>query len=183
MVLVVAGVVGCVVAGLLVVIARRPAEFRIERSGTMPGAPAGAFGQVNDLRKWEGWSPWAKLDPAMTQTYSGAEAGVGASYHWVGNSQVGEGRMTITESQPNERVAIRLEFIKPFAAVNTTEFTFKPEGTNTAVQWAMHGRNGFMAKAFDLFMDMDKTVGADFEKGLAQMKSAVQASLEKGAKE
>jgi hypothetical protein len=84
--------------------------------------------------------------------------------------------MTLTESRPSELVRIKLEFFKPFAATNTTEFTFVPQGEQTQVTWSMSGRNGFMAKAFCMFMDMDKMVGGDFEKGLASMKTVAESS-------
>jgi hypothetical protein len=112
----------------------------------------------------------------MKKTHEGARAGAGAVYTWSGNNEVGEGRMTLTESRPNELVRIRLEFVKPFAATNTAEFTFKPEGDRTAVTWSMFGPNNFIAKAFGLFMNMDKLVGGDFEKGLAQMKAIAEAA-------
>ena len=159
-----------------IVVATRPADFRITRTTSIAAPPAAVFAQVNDFHKWDAWSPWAKLDPAMKQTHEGAPAGTGAIYSWVGNSDVGEGRMTITESRPNEMIGIKLEFLKPFAAVNTTEFSFKPEGNQTVVTWSMTGTNNFMAKAFGLFMNMDKMVGGDFEKGLAQMKSVTEAA-------
>ena len=140
-------------------------------------APAAAvFEQVNDFRKWDAWSPWAKRDPNMRQTYEGAPAGVGPSYSWSGNNEVGEGRMTLTESRPNEMIRVNLEFLKPFAATNTTEFNFQPSGNQTAVTWSMFGTNNFMAKAFGLFMNMDKLVGADFEKGLQQLKSVTEST-------
>ena len=161
-------------AVFLVVVALQPANFRVTRSATMAAPAAAVFAQVNDLHQWDAWSPWAKLDPAMKQTHEGAPAGPGAIYSWAGNKEVGEGRMTITESRPDELVRLRLEFLKPFAAVNTTEFNFKPEGKQTAVTWSMSGTNNFMAKAFCLFMNMDKMVGGDFAKGLAQMKSVVE---------
>ena len=165
-----------IVVVFVIVVATRPADFRVTRSVTI-GAPAAVvFAQVNDFHKWDAWSPWAKLDPVMKQTHEGAPAGTGAIYSWVGNSDVGEGRMTITESRPNEMIGIKLEFLKPFAAVNTTEFSFKPEGNQTVVTWSMTGTNNFMAKAFGLFMNMDKMVGGDFEKGLAQMKSVTEAA-------
>ena len=112
----------------------------------------------------------------MKQTYEGAPAGTGAVYSWTGNKEVGEGRMTLTESRTNELIRIKLEFLKPFAAVNTTEFTFTPEGNQTTVEWSMTGSNNFMAKAFGLFMNMDKMIGGDFEKGLAQLKSVAEAA-------
>ena len=165
------------VAGFAGVVAMQPSEFKVERTATIDAPAADVFAQVNDLHKWEAWSPWAKLDPAMKQTYDGAEAGVGAIYSWSGNNDVGEGRMTITDSTPHERVGIKLEFLKPMASTCSTVFTFKPEGEQTTVTWTMTGTNNFIGKAFCMFMNMDKMVGGDFEKGLAQMKSVSEAAV------
>lgn len=165
-----------IVIVFVIVVALQPAGFRIVRSTTIAAPAPKVFEQVNDFHKWDGWSPWAKLDPAMKTTFDGAPAGTGAIYSWSGNNDVGEGRMTLTESRPNELVQIKLEFIKPFAATNTTEFTFKPEADKTMVTWSMFGTNNFMAKAFGLFMNMDKMVGGDFEKGLAQLKSVAETT-------
>jgi hypothetical protein len=168
-----------VIAGIVVLIAvlaaMQPAEFRIARSATISAAAADVFAQVNDFHKWDAWSPWAKIDPTMKQVYEGAPAGTGAVYTWVGNSKVGEGTMTLTQSRPHDLITIKLEFRKPFKATNTAEFTFKPEGNQTVVEWSMSGRKNFMFKAVGLFMNMDKLVGGEFEKGLANMKSVVEA--------
>lgn len=157
------------------VVALQPADFRITRSATFAAPVATVFAQVNDLHKWEAWSPWAKLDPQMKQTYEGASAGVGAMTSWAGNDEVGEGRMTITESRPDQSIRIKLEFIKPFTATNTAEFDFKPEGAQTTVTWSMSGTNNFVSKAFGLFMNVEKMVGTDFEKGLANLKKVVES--------
>jgi len=164
-----------VVVVFLAIVATRPAEYRVARTATISAPAPAVFAQVNDFHKWEAWNPWAKLDPAMKQTYEGAPAGTGAIYTWTGNTQVGEGRMALTESRPNELIRINLEFLKPFAATSTAEFTFRPEGNQTIVTWRMAGKNNFMAKAVHLFMDMDKMIGGMFERGLAQMKSVVEA--------
>jgi uncharacterized protein YndB with AHSA1/START domain len=156
------------------VVAMQPSEFRVVRNATIAAPAPVVFAEVNDFRKWEAWSPWAKLDPAMQKTYTGAPAGAGAVYAWSGNGEVGEGRTTITESRPGDLVRIRLEFVRPFAVTNDVEFTFKPDGNRTAVTWRMTGRNGFMAKAAGLFMDMDKMVGDQFETGLAQLKAVAE---------
>jgi uncharacterized protein YndB with AHSA1/START domain len=161
---------------LVLVVALQPSEFRITRTTTVAAPPSAVFAQVNDFHKWEAWSPWAKLDPAARNTFDGAPAGSGAVFAWAGNSKVGEGRMTITESRPNELVRIRLEFMKPFAATNTAEFTFKPDGERTAVTWSMFGHNNFIGKAVCLVMNMDKTLGGEFDKGLAAMKSVAEAA-------
>ena len=170
------GAIALVVILFLILVALQPADFRVVRSGTISAPPADVFPQVNDFHKWEAWSPWAKIDPTMKQTYEGQPAGTGAIYSWNGNSQVGEGRMTITESRPTDLVRIKLEFIKPFAAVNDVEFTFKPEGNQTHVTWSMAGRKNFMLKAFGLFMSMDKMVGGMYEQGLRQMKAVVEGA-------
>jgi hypothetical protein len=159
----------------VIIVAFQPSDFRVARSATMAAPPPAVFAQANDFHKWKAWNPWGKIDPAMKQTYEGAPAGVGAIYTWVGNNEVGEGRMTITESRPSELIRVKLEFFKPFAATNIAEFTFKPEGNQTAVTWSMFGEKNFMAKAIHLFMSMDKMIGGQFEKGLAEMKSIVEA--------
>ena len=168
-----------IVVVFAIVVATRPAGFQVTRSATIAAPAAVVFGQVNDFHKWDAWSPWAKLDPAMKQTHEGSPAGTGAIYSWAGNSQVGEGRMTLMESRADELITIKLEFLKPFAAVNTTGFHFTPEGPKTTVTWSMTGTNGFMAKAMCMFMSMDKMVGGDFEKGLAQLKSVAETANKK----
>ena len=163
------------VVGFCVVVAMQPADFKITRSATFSAPPEKVFEQVNDFHKWEAWSPWAKIDPNMKATYSGPATGTGAAYAWAGNDDVGEGKMTITESRPSDLVKIDLEFIRPFAAKNVTDFSIKANGGKSDVTWTMTGTNNFLMKAFGLIMNMDKLVGGDFEKGLAQMKPIVEA--------
>jgi polyketide cyclase/dehydrase/lipid transport protein len=159
-----------------VIVALQPSQFRVTRSATLFAPAPAVFAQVNDFHKWEAWSPWTKLDPAAKNSFEGPSAGIGAVFKWSGNKEVGEGSMTISESRPSELIRIKLDFTKPFEATNTTEFTFKPEGNQTTVTWSMFGTNNFIAKAFCLFMSMDKMVGGQFEKGLAQMKSVVEGA-------
>ena len=165
-----------IVVVLVGVVALQPSEFRVVRSATISAPAPAVFAQVNDFHNWEAWSPWAKRDPAAKTTFEGPAAGTGAIFRWAGNEEVGEGSMTITESRPSDLIRIKLEFLKPFASTATAEFTFKPEGNQTAVMWSMAGKNNFIAKAVCLFTDMDKMVGGDFEQGLAQMKSVVEAA-------
>jgi hypothetical protein len=168
-------VVVALVVVLVVFVALRPDEFRVTRSAAISAPPATVFEQVNDLHKWEEWSPWAKLDPAAKSTYEGPPAGVGAAFAWSGNNKIGQGRMTITESKPEGLVKFNLEFLRPFKATNTAEFTFKSQGGQTVITWTMLGKNNFMSKAMGLFMNCDKMVGGQFEQGLAKMKSIAEA--------
>jgi hypothetical protein len=169
-------VIVIIVLGFCVIVAMQPNDFKVTRSATVNAPSDKIFEQVNDFHKWEAWSPWAKIDPTMKTTYSGPEAGPGAVYNWTGNDKVGEGKMTIAESRPSEHIKINLEFIKPFQQQCVTEFMFHPEGDKTNVTWTMTGSNNFVGKAFGLFMSMDKMVGGDFEKGLSQMKTAVESA-------
>jgi hypothetical protein len=162
------------IAMFAAIVAVQPADFRLSRRATMPAPPAVVFPHVNNFRNWRGWSPWENIDPDLTRTYSGAEAGAGAAYHWLGNRRVGEGRMTITESKPGEHVRIKLEFLKPFQATNLTDFTFQKEGAGTNVTWTMTGQRNFLMKAFGLLMTMDKIVGKQFEEGLANLRATVE---------
>ena len=167
-------VLAAITVVFVAVVAMQPAEFRVTRSGGISASPSAVFPHVNDLHNWEAWSPWAKLDPAAKSTFEGPRAGAGAVMAWAGNNKVGEGRMTITESRPNEFIRFKLEFFKPFKAVNAAEFAFKPEGGQTVVTWSMSGTNNFMSKAIGLFMNCDKMAGGQFEQGLANMKAVVE---------
>ena len=163
-----------VVVLFVIVVAARPSQFLVTRTANINAPDSAVFAQINDLHRWPSWSPWAKLDPNMKQSYDGAPAGTGASSSWAGNSKAGEGRMTIIESKPNEVVRMQLEFLKPFKATDTAEFILKPENNHTLVVWNMRGTNNFMFKAVGMFMNMDKMIGGDFERGLAQLKSIVE---------
>lgn len=168
--------VAAIAVVFVVIVALQPADFHVARSAAISAPPPAVFAQVTDFHKWETWNPWGKIDPAMKQSYEGAPAGPGAIYTWAGNKEVGAGRMTIAESRPNELIRVKLEFFKPFAATNTAEFTFVPEGNQTKVTWSMFGEKNFMAKALHLFMNMDKMIGGQFEQGLANMKAAAEGA-------
>ena len=169
-------IVLAVVVAFLGIVALTPSDYKVTRSTQIAAPPAEVHALINDFHKWDAWSPWAKLDPNMKTTYSGSPSGEGAVYEWVSPmDNVGEGRMTILKSVPAERVDIKLEFIKPFAGLSLTEFTVQPAASGTLVTWTMTGENAFVSKAFMLAMGgMDKAVGPDFEKGLAQLKTTAE---------
>jgi len=167
--------VAIIVAAFAAFVAVQPDELNIERTTTIAAPARAVFDQVNDLRKWDNWSPWAKLDPAAKVSFEGAQAGQGAVFKWAGNDKIGEGMMTVTESRPGDLVKIKAEFFKPFEGSNVSEFGFKPNGSGTAVTWSVTGRNdNFFVKAICLVMNMQKTLGGEMDKGLAQMKSIVE---------
>jgi hypothetical protein len=168
-------VIAAVLVVLVIFVSMQASQFRIVRSTSIAAPASVVFPMVNDFHNWNAWSPWRELDPNMTQTFEGAPSGVGAIQTWAGNKKAGEGRMTITQSRPNELITTKLEFFKPFKATNNTEFTFKPQGEQTQVTWIMTGEKNFIFKAMHLIMNMDKLIGGDFEKGLARMKAIAEA--------
>lgn len=175
----VAGVLGVAAFGFFVAVSVQPDVARIERSVKVAATPADVFPFANDMDRWMLWNPWKDLDPNQTVTFSESRAGVGAWYAWQGNDDVGHGKMTIKESVPDQKVAHDLHFIEPFESIAVVSFTFTPDGDQTRVTWAYEARNNFMAKAFGLFVDMDAMLGADFQKGLDQLKPLVEAEAAK----
>jgi hypothetical protein len=167
-------IIAVLIVGLLVIVAMQSSEYRVSRSTTVSAPPEAVFEHVNDFHNWETWNPWGKLDPAMKVSYDGAPAGVGAVYSWVGNNQVGEGRMTIIESRSPEMLRIKLDFFKPMKGTSIAEFTFTPQGDQTNVTWSMVGEKNFVAKAFHLLIRVEKMIGGQFEKGLADLKKAAE---------
>lgn len=163
------------VGAFAIYVALQPPETRIVRSATIAAPPDVIFSHINDLRKWDAWSPWAKLDPNAKVAFDGPEAGKDASFTWSGNNEVGEGRMTIVESRPSDLVKLRLDFTKPFASTSTTEFTFKPEGDKTMVTWDMTGEQGFLMRAMCILFRGNEMVGRQFEQGLASLKTIAEA--------
>ena len=165
-----------VIGILLIIIALRPADFHVERSATISAPAIALFEQVNDHRKFAIWNPFMKLDPNVKNTYSGPDSGVGAACGWEGNSKIGAGSATIIESKPGELVRQRMDWKRPMEGTSTVEFTFKPDGDNTVVTWAMYGRNNFMGKVVSLFINCEKMVGPQFEQGLANLGKVVAAA-------
>lgn len=174
MLMTIAIVVVVLIAAILFYAATKPDTFRIQRSVSIKAPAEKIFPCINDFHRWIAWSPWEKLDPALKRTYGGAASGKGAVYEWEGNNQVGQGRMEIIDTVTPSKVLIKLDFVKPFEAHNTAEFTLSGAGGSTDVTWAMYGPQPYMTKVMSLFFSMDKMVGGQFEQGLANLKTVAE---------
>lgn len=148
--------------------------YTVKRSVSIDAQPDVVYAEIVDFHRWPGWSPWEDVDPDIKQTYTGSESGTGAVVAWKGNRKAGEGRMEITDVVDDSKVEIALDFVKPFKSSNTTTFDLVPDGDGTRVTWTMVGPNTFMIKVMGVFKSMDKMIGADFEKGLRQLKSVAE---------
>lgn len=164
---------GLVTLGLLVILglaASQPDEIFVERQANIAAPPPVVYGYINDLHRFTEWSPWQKRDPAMRMSFEGPDVGTGAAYAWQGNREVGAGRLTITDTTPDSKVEMLLEFSEPFVATDHVRFKLTPTAEGTRVSWAMTGSNDFASKLASVFLDMDKMIGRDFENGLAELK-------------
>ncbi len=151
-------------------------EMSVTRSTTVAAPPEAVFKVVNDFRQWDAWSPWSKLDPNMKKSLEGPPEGAGAVYKWSGNNEVGEGSTTLVESKPNEKVVMKLAFVRPMEGTSDVQFTFAPEGAGTKVTWAMQGKKPFIGKIVGLFMDCEKMCGDQFNEGLANLKKIAESA-------
>jgi uncharacterized protein YndB with AHSA1/START domain len=166
-------ILALLIAAVLIYAATKPDSFRIERSTTIKASPEKISAYLTDFKQWAAWSPWEEKDPSMKRTFSGAANGKGAVYGWEGNKNVGTGRMEVLDVQP-QKVIIKLDFLAPFEAHNTTEYVLEPQGDSTKLTWAMFGPSNYMSKVMTTFMSMEKMVGPDFEAGLAKLKAAAE---------
>lgn len=173
MVEIIALVIVGLVSFILFYAATRPDTFRVERSIAIKSGADGIFAYINDLHRWQEWTPYNK-DPAMKKSYGAITVGKGATYAWKGNRDVGKGEIAITDSMPPGRIEFELRMIAPFDCRNRVVFTLAPQGDATCVTWAMDGKNSFPGKLIGLFMDMDRMIGRDFEAGLAKLKSVAE---------
>jgi hypothetical protein len=169
------------IGSFVALILLQPSEYRVTRTTTMSAPAPDIFAQIDDFHRWQAWSPWAQRDPAAKASFDGPASGKGAVFAWSGNNEVGEGRMTLTDSRPGELVKIRTDFVKPFVGTSYSDFTLKPEGSSTSVSWSMFGENDFIGKAMCLFISMDKVLGGEMDKGLASIKQLVEAGTKKPA--
>jgi uncharacterized protein YndB with AHSA1/START domain len=167
-------VLAVAIATVLGLALTQPDTFQVQRSVRIKAPPERIFEQLQDFHRWSAWSPWEKLDPALQRTFTGPDAGKGATYAWQGNDKVGAGRMEVTDTTAPTRVLIQLDFIKPFEGHNITEFTLKPQADGTDLKWVMSGPSPFISKVMQVFVSMDKMIGKDFEAGLANLKAVAE---------
>jgi uncharacterized protein YndB with AHSA1/START domain len=174
---IIATIVVVLLVAFLAYVASRPDTFQVRRSMTIDAPPETVFAHINDLHCWTEWSPWEHKDPTMKRTYNGASSGPGAMYAWEGNKDVGMGSMEITDATPPSRVAMKLDFLKPFEAHNLVEFALVPQGNLTNLTWTIHGPVPYFAKILHLFINMDSMIGKDFEAGLSALKTVAEQQV------
>lgn len=170
--------IGIVAALVLVAVlglaANRPSTIHIARSARIGAPPDEVYALIADLHAFNRWNPWAKMDPAIALEYRGPGAGEGAVSAWK-SDEVGSGSMEITQTREPEWIAIRLDFVEPFAATNEASFTLKGVDGSTEVLWEMTGPASFLQRLIGVFIDVDAMMGETFDDGLAELRRIAEA--------
>jgi len=143
--------------------------YSVQRSRLIEAPAEDVYAALVDFRRWEQWSPWEELDPAMARAYDGPAEGVGSVTAWSGNRKAGTGRMEILRADAPHKVEIALDFEKPFKSHNATAFELREQQTGTLVTWRMTGPQPVLMKLIGRWVSMEKWLGDDFEKGLARL--------------
>lgn len=162
------GVVALVLlAGLMV-----KKEYTVERSATVMAPKDTVVKALRSFNTFLKWSPWAEYDPKATVTMEGVDGAIGSKYLWKGNDQVGSGSMELSLATDN-RVENILVFKEPFESTALAYYNIESlDSASCKVTWGLNGSNPYPMNAIlPLFMDMDKMIGADYEKGLAKFKT------------
>jgi hypothetical protein len=148
----------------------QPDKFRVQRSATIDAPPEKLIGILTDLRRGAEWSPYEKKDPAMKKTFSGPASGAGARLAWDGNKDVGAGTLTVAEVTPS-KITLDLDMTRPMTASNKVEYTLAQQGNATSMTWALYGPMPLISKVMCVFLNFDKMIGADMERGLNDLKA------------
>ncbi|WP_435622694.1 SRPBCC family protein [Flagellimonas sp.] len=168
-------ILGGIVLLILFLAIIAPKGYNVSRSIEIAKPKAEVFDSIRFLKKQDEWSPWNKKDPNMKKEFKGTDGEVGATSHWIGNKEVGEGEQEITKIVDGERIESELRFLKPWKSTSDAFITTEAVGADkTKVTWGFSGTNKFPTSIFMLFMNMDKAVGGDFEEGLASLKSILE---------
>jgi hypothetical protein len=163
------------VAILLVVGLFLPTAVHVERSTTTTASPSTVYGIVNGFGRFNEWSPWFDLDPQTRYTYSGPQSGVGARMEWTSEqADVGAGSQEIVAVEPDRSVTTRLDFGGQGEALS--KLSIEPEGDGSRLTWSFDTsfEGDFLGRYFGLMFD--HWIGADYEKGLARLKSLAEAA-------
>jgi len=151
-----------------------PKKYNVSRSISINKPLSEVFSYLKLINNQDNWSPWAEKDPNMIKTFLGIDGEVGFVSAWVGNKEVGQGEQEITGIIENEVIQSQLRFLKPFKSTSGAYLKVAKDGNGTLVTWGFFGKNKFPVSIIMLFMNMDKTVGKDFEYGLNKLQKILE---------
>jgi hypothetical protein len=166
--------IAVILVAVLLYAANKPGTLRVQRSVTIQAGADKVFPLINDLHNWSEWEEQAVENPSVVRTYSGSGSGVGAACAWEGSGSAGKAHMVITESEPNRKVLVQVDFERPFHAHNINEFVVEPGVNATTVTWNWHGENVYVLKLMSVFTNVNRMMGTHFETSLESLRKAAE---------
>ena len=169
-------VVAVLIAGTVITAGFQSPDYMISRTLIINASPETIYPHLNSAQNSYAWMPWKEMDSQIQITFSGPEDGPGSKASWTSPGEMGTGQSIITESNYSKNVKVDITYEMPMQMTQHSEFNMQPSAVGTYVTWSVTGKNSFIGRVFCLFMNMDKMVGPHFEKGLANLKSKVEAA-------
>lgn len=163
-----------VIAGILVTAGLKSNHMLVTRQMVIASSPENLFPYINNSQKSYEWMPWAEGDPGLEIKYSGPPEGVGAKSSWKGK-EMGVGSSEVVESVINQVVKTKLEYTEPMQMSQLAEISLAPAAGGTLVKWSVSGDYNYFFRLMGIFVDCDKMIGGEFEKGLNKLKSLVES--------
>ncbi|MCF0074541.1 GNAT family N-acetyltransferase [Dyadobacter sp. CY261] len=152
-----------------------PKDYAVEREIVVNKPKAEVFEYLKSLRKQNDWSVWGLRDPNMQKTFSGTDGTVGFVSMWEGNDEVGKGEQEITKIEEGQRIDTELRFLKPFESTSDAYMiTEAVNSTSTKVRWGFTGRMPIPMNVMLPFMNMEESIGKDFQEGLTNLKGILE---------
>ena len=150
-------------------------RYSLYREITINRSKEQVFQFIKYLKNQDHYAVWNQMDPAMKRAFTGTDGTVGFKSAWDSqNKKVGKGEQEIKKITENERLDTALHFIKPFEGLADSWMTTTGTGNGTTVQWGLSSKMKYPMNIMLLFMNMDKLLGSDLEKGLANLKTVLE---------
>jgi len=169
-------VIAILVALVLLLAFFSPNRYSVEREVNIKKSKQEVFDYIVLLKNQDNFSVWANMDTEMKKTYKGEDGKVGFVSAWESQKDdVGKGEQEILKIVGNERIEYELRFIEPFEANDLAYMQLtEVSATETNIKWGFKGEMAFPMNIFLLFMDMEKQLGGDLQKGLDNLKSVLE---------
>lgn len=164
------------VIGVSIYIAVQPNSFEVTRTKTINTPQSVVYNNVIDFKNWESWNSWKEEKPEIIITLGEKTNGIGGSYSWEDNGDIGH--FSTTDTKLNTSITQDMQFGEfPKSDIN---WDFKPNGDgSTEVTWTIAGKDlPFSFKLLSAFMGgMEKQIGPHFDRGLTLLDSVIQAEM------
>lgn len=158
--------------GLVAIFMMQPTEVVTERSVVVDATAQEVFSYVDDLRAWPQWSPLAGSDREVS--FGEVDRGEGAVLEWEGDEEVGEGRITLVDSRPDESLTIEMELRQAVHSWHTARVDFETVDDGTRVTWSLHTEVSAPTKLFMADDSIEDMIGADFDESLTRLAAVVE---------